>query len=167
VDKALRPLPRPPAPGRAGRARGEPIPVAPGGRGRRQRVDPEQGINQALSALLFLYRDVLAVPVGWVEGVVRAKKPRRLPVVLTRPEVHAVLRNMAGTPRLVASLLYASGLRLVECLTLRVKDVDFAARAITVRSGKGNKDRVTVLADSVAPALRQHLAALGARAAAA
>ena len=110
---------------------------------------------------------MLAVPVGWVEGVVRAKKPRRLPVVLTRPEVHAVLRNMAGTPRLVASLLYASGLRLVECLTLRVKDVDFAARAITVRSGKGNKDRVTVLADSVAPALRQHLAALGARAAAA
>jgi integron integrase len=113
--------------------------------------------NQALSALLFLYRDVLATPVGWVEGVVRAKKPQRLPVVLTRPEVHAVLRNMSGTPRLVAALLYASGLRLVECLTLRVKDVDFAGRTITVRAGKGNKDRITVMADSVAPALQQYL----------
>ena len=113
--------------------------------------------NQALSALLFLYRDVLAAPVGWVDGVVRAKKPRRVPVVLSRPEVHAVLRGMSGTPRLVATLLYASGLRLLECLTLRVKDVDFAGRAITVRAGKGNKDRVTMLAEAVAPALAMYL----------
>ena len=86
----------------------------------------------------------------------RAKKPRRVPVVLTRPKVHAVLRGMSGAPRLVATLLYASGLRLLEGLTLRVKDVDFAERTITVRGGKGGKDRVTMLADAVAPALRQH-----------
>ena len=84
--------------------------------------------NQALSALLFLYRDVLRDPLAWVDEVVRAKKPRRLPVVLTREEVRAVLLCLQGTPRLMATLLYGSGLRLLECVTLRVKDVDFGGR---------------------------------------
>ena len=101
--------------------------------------------NQALAALLFLYRNVLGHELGWLQGVVRAKRPVRLPVVLSREEVSAVLRQIRGTPWLMASLMYGSGLRLLECARLRVKDVDLRRREITVRDGKGRKDRVTVL----------------------
>jgi integron integrase len=104
--------------------------------------------TQALSALLFLYRKVLAVELPWIDDVVRAKKPARLPVVLSVSEVRALLNELSGVHWLVASLLYGSGLRLMECLRLRVKDIDFAARQILVRGGKGNKDRVTLLANA-------------------
>lgn len=113
--------------------------------------------NQALSALLFLYREVLGRDLGWVSGVVRAKDALRLPVVLTRAEVRAVLGRMAGVPRVVGALLYGSGLRLLEGLQLRVKDVDFGAREIRVRGGKGNRDRVTMLPDRLVAPLRAHL----------
>jgi len=112
--------------------------------------------NQALAALLFLYRDVLASPLAPLDGVVRARRPHRVPVVLTRDEVRAVLSQLAGTPRLVATLLYGGGLRLMETLTLRAKDVDLARRELIVRGGKGGKDRVTVLPESaVAPLATQ------------
>jgi len=113
--------------------------------------------NQALAALLFLYRDVLRREVGWVANVVRAKPGQRLPVVLSREEVKAVLGAMRGTPWLMAMLLYGAGLRLLECARLRVKDVDFAQNQITVRAGKGNKDRVTILAAAVKEPLSLHL----------
>jgi integron integrase len=113
--------------------------------------------NQALAALLFVYRRVLGRTVGDIGDVVRARKPRRLPVVLTRDEVGAVLANLDGQPRLVATLLYGAGLRLSECLRLRVQDVDFSRREILVRNGKGGKDRVTVLPTSAGPALQRHL----------
>lgn len=101
--------------------------------------------NQAFCAILFLYRDVLQVDPGRIEGVVRAHRSKRLPVVLTRTEVRQVLAEMKGTYRLIGLLLYGAGLRLLECLRLRVKDVDFALNQIVVREGKGNKDRRTVL----------------------
>lgn len=113
--------------------------------------------NQALSALLFLYRDVLHQDVPWLDGVVRARSPQRLPVVLAREEVRAVLEEMSGPPRLMAVLLYGGGLRLLECARLRVKDVDFAANQIVVRSGKGDKDRVTLLPAAVKNGLVSHL----------
>lgn len=113
--------------------------------------------NQALSAILFLYREVLRQELGWVDGVERSKVPVRVPVVLTRDEAHAVLRRMAGVHRLMALLLYGSGLRLMECVRLRVKDVDFGYHQIIVRDGKGFKDRVTMLPERVAGSLRQHL----------
>jgi integrase len=113
--------------------------------------------NQALSALLFLYRDVLGIKLDWLDGVVRAKRPKLLPVVLSRDEVNAVLRHLSGTNLITAMLMYGAGLRLLECLTLRVKDIDFGYRQITVREGKGNKDRVTVLPVSVEPRLKLHL----------
>jgi len=116
--------------------------------------------NQALAALLFLYGTVLHAPVGWLGELVRAKKPTRLPVVLTRDEVKAVLARLDGVPALVARLLYGSGLRLLEALTLRVKDVDFARKEIRLRGGKGDRDRVTMLADSVVPLLRDHVRAV-------
>jgi integrase len=109
--------------------------------------------NQALSALLFLYRDVLGMDMPWLDDVVRAKRPSRLPVVLTRDKVRAVIRQLHRAPRLMAILLYGSGLRLLECARLRVKDVDFARRQITVRAGKGDKDRVTTLPTTRAPPL--------------
>lgn len=109
--------------------------------------------NQALSALLFLYREVLGVKLPRLDEVVRAKRPRRLPVVLAKGEVARLLRELAGREWLMASLLYGSGLRLMECLRLRVKDVDFARNEITVRNGKGNKDRKTVLPASLREAL--------------
>src|SRR5262245_19276673 len=102
--------------------------------------------NQALNALAFLYEHVLHRDADAFEHFVRAHKPRRLPVVLSPAEVRALLARLEGTPRLVASLLYGSGLRLLECLELRVKDVDFAQREIRLRQGKGRKDRVTPLA---------------------
>ena len=101
--------------------------------------------NQALCALVFLYRHVLGQNLGWLDGVVRAKRPQRLPVVLTRPEVNALLSALDGVHWIMASLLYGAGLRLLECLRLRVKDIDFASHQILVRQGKGNKDRRTML----------------------
>jgi integron integrase len=113
--------------------------------------------NQALSALLFLYREVLAIPIGWVDDVERAKRPKRLPVVFTREETRAVLGHLRGEAWLMASLLYGSGMRLMECIRLRVKDVDFAQLQITVREGKGNKDRITMLPPSLVGPLRRQL----------
>jgi integron integrase len=113
--------------------------------------------NQALGALLFLYREVLGVRVGWLSGLVRAHGPRRLPCVLTRDEVRAVFTRLRGTERLVAGLLYGSGLRLFEALELRVKDIDFERGEIVIRRGKGAKDRVTILADGQKLPLRRHL----------
>jgi integron integrase len=113
--------------------------------------------NQALSALLFLYQHVLHQPIGWIDLAVRAKKPERLPVVLTRQEVKAILGLMDGSPKLVAALLYGAGLRLMEGLQLRVKDVDFTTTQILVREGKGQKDRVTMLPASVKEPLLAHL----------
>jgi integron integrase len=114
--------------------------------------------NQALAALLFLYEHVLHTPVGDVEHVVRAKQPIRLPVVLSREEVAAVLSHLEGTMWIIAMLLYGSGLRLEECLQLRVKDLDFDRNQITVRRGKGQKDRMTMLPAALIEPLRQHLA---------
>jgi len=113
--------------------------------------------NQAKSALLFLYREVLEAELPWLDNVQQAKAPRRLPVVLTVAEVQAVLSRLAGTHALIARLLYGTGMRLMECLRLRVKDVDFARGEILVRDGKGFKDRVTMLPASVADDLRSHL----------
>ncbi|MHC4218038.1 MAG: integron integrase [Planctomycetota bacterium] len=113
--------------------------------------------NQALASLLFLYKEVLGQDLGWMKDVVRAKRPKRLPVVLTREEVKQLLSHMQGVPRLMALLLYGSGLRLMECLRLRVQDIDFETNQITVRSGKGDKDRVTVLPTVVKEELKQHL----------
>jgi len=113
--------------------------------------------NQALSALLFLYKEVLKQEIGWLEGVERAQRPARLPVVLTRDEVHKIFAHLHGTHRLMASLLYGSGLRLMECVRLRVKDVDFGYARITVRDGKGAKDRVTMLPVHLAKPLERHL----------
>ena len=113
--------------------------------------------NQALSALLFLYKEVLGIKLEWVEGVVRAKKPARLPVVFTRDEARAVLDRLEGARWLMASLLYGAGLRLMECVRLRVKDLDFARNQIAVRGGKGGKDRVTVLPRALAAPLARHL----------
>jgi integron integrase len=116
--------------------------------------------NQALSALLFLYRDVLEQDLPWLDDVVRAKRPARLPVVLTRDEVRTLLLQMHGVPRLMAMLLYGAGLRLLECAHLRVKDVDFARNQLVVRSGKGDKDRVTMLPAVVKAELTRHLEAV-------
>jgi integron integrase len=114
--------------------------------------------NQALSALLFLYREVLQVELPWMENIRRAKKPERLPVVLSREEVAALLAEMNGETWLMASLLYGAGLRLMECVRLRVQDVDFVRREITVRRGKGGKDRRTMLPAMVVDALQGQLA---------
>ncbi len=118
--------------------------------------------NQALSALLFLYREVLDLPIEWVDDVERAKRPRRLPVVFTGDEVEAVLSRLRGEAWLMASLLYGSGLRLMECVRLRVKDVDFAQLQIIVREGKGGKDRVTMLPPSLVEPLQRQLERAGA-----
>jgi integron integrase len=113
--------------------------------------------NQALSALVFLYKEVLHQDFGWLDDVVRAKKPTKLPVVLTRDEVKRVLQHLSGASWLMTSLLYGAGLQLMECLRLRIKDVDFATHQLTVREGKGAHDRVTMLPDSVHNRLEQHL----------
>ena len=113
--------------------------------------------NQALGALLFLYRDVLEQDLPWLDDMVRAKRPVRLPVVLTREEVRTLLFHMRGVPRLMAMLLYGAGLRLLECACLRVKDVDFARNQLTVRGGKGDKDRMTMLPAVVKTELARHL----------
>jgi integron integrase len=114
--------------------------------------------NQALNALLFLYRNVLEQDLPWLDRVVRAKRTVRLPVVLTREEVRAVIGQLRGTQRLMALLLYGAGLRLLEAARLRVKDIDFERSQIMVRAGKGDKDRATPLPVVVVPALAAHLA---------
>jgi integron integrase len=116
--------------------------------------------NQALAALLFLYVHVVRVPLDKIGDFTRAKRPQRLPVVFTPVEVAAVLDHMPATPRLMASLLYGSGLRLLECCRLRVKDIDLERREILVRDGKGQKDRVTMLPQRLVDPLRRHLAAV-------
>jgi integron integrase len=113
--------------------------------------------NQALAAILFLYREVLELDIPWVHTVVRAKRPQHLPVVLTRAEVERVLNCFSGTSRVIASLLYGSGLRVSEGLRLRVKDIDLEYRQIVVRDGKGRKDRVTVLPNALLKMLSAHL----------
>jgi integron integrase len=113
--------------------------------------------NQALCALIFLYRHVLGENFGWLADVVRAKRPQRLPVVLTRPEVRALLGALEGVHWIMASLLYGAGLRLLECLRLRVKDIDVASHQILLREGKGNKDRRTMLPAAVQEPLTAHL----------
>src|SRR4029434_11143438 len=105
--------------------------------------------NQALNAILFLYREVLRKEIGYVDGVVRAKNSRRLPVVLTKEEVKTVLGRLSGAPWLMSILLYGAGLRLMECCRLRVKDIDFSQNQIVVRAGKGNKNRQTSVPDTV------------------
>lgn len=113
--------------------------------------------NQALAALLFLYKNVLGRDLPWFEGMVRSKRPVRVPVVLTQAEVSRLLEHMHGVKWLMGSLLYGAGLRQIECLSLRVKDVDFAYRQITVRDGKGGKDRVTMLPEQAVQPLQEHL----------
>jgi integron integrase len=113
--------------------------------------------NQALSALLFLYKQVLGCELPWLDGLQRSSRPPRLPTVLTRGEVERLLKNLHGTHWLAASLLYGSGLRVMEAMQLRVKDLDFAYRQILVRDGKGEKDRVTMLPGSLLDPLRRHL----------
>jgi integron integrase len=113
--------------------------------------------NQAFAALLFLYRQVIGKEVGPLGDVARAKRPRRLPVVLTSEEVEQVLAHLDGVTLLICRLLYGSGMRLLECLSMRVKDLDFQRNEITVRDGKGRKDRVTLLPATCARALNDHL----------
>ena len=113
--------------------------------------------NQALNALLFLYKEVLNKTIGFVDGVVRAKRPHRLPVVLTRQEVRSILGRLDGSDWLMAMLLYGAGLRLMECLRLRVKDIDFISNQIVVRAGKGDKDRHTMLPAAVKEPLSKHI----------
>jgi integron integrase len=113
--------------------------------------------NQAKSALLFLYREVLEIALPWLDNVTQAKAPKRLPVVLTVKEVQAVMAGMSGTHALIARLLYGSGMRLMEAVRLRVKDVEFSRREILIREGKGFKDRVTMLPDAVIEPLLRHL----------
>lgn len=113
--------------------------------------------KQALSALLFFYGKVLALELPWLDQVEAARTPKRLPVVLTPDEVMAVLLRLEGRHGLIARLLYGTGLRIMECLRLRIKDVDFERGEILVRDGKGAKDRVTMLPASVIPVLREHV----------
>ncbi len=117
--------------------------------------------NQALAAIVFLYRDVLNMPVGWLNALVRAKRPARVPVVLTRDEVRQLFAQLRGgdAARLVLEVLYGTGMRLLEALRLRVKDIDFGANEITVRGGKGDRDRRTMLPERLrAPLCADHLA---------
>ena len=120
------------------------------------RVSPSTQ-NQALASLLFLYGEVLKHPVGWMANLVRAQPRQRLPVVLTREEVRAILDRMSGIPQLVARFLYGTGLRLLEGLTLRVKDIDFAKGEIRIRAGKGGRDRITMLPMVLREDLARHL----------
>jgi integron integrase len=119
--------------------------------------------NQALNAILFLYREILKIDLPWLDGIQRAKKPVRLPVVLSRDEVRSLLAQLDGTRWLIVSLIYGSGLRLTEALRLRVKDVDFDYKQLVIRDAKGQKDRVTTLPESLIEPLSQHLARVRAR----
>jgi len=113
--------------------------------------------RQALSAILFLYRNVLKMDPPWIEDIVRARQPKRLPTVLSREEVAALLARLEGTVQLIVLLLYGTGMRILECLRLRIQDVDFDLGNITIRNGKGQKDRTTLLPDSCSQRLRDHL----------
>ena len=113
--------------------------------------------NQALAALLFLYKEVMGIQLPWLDNLTRAKRPSRLPTVLSREEVQAVLGRMEGVYGLMARLLYGTGMRLMECVRLRVKDVDFGRGEIVIREGKGNKDRITMLPQALMADLRDHL----------
>lgn len=113
--------------------------------------------TQALSALLFLYREVLGIDLPWMDGLVRAKPSQRIPMVLSVNEVHRLMASLDGVYSLMARLIYGSGMRLMECVRLRVKDVDFDRLEVMVREGKGRKDRVTMLPQSLVPELQVHL----------
>ncbi|MEO8442979.1 MAG: integron integrase [Betaproteobacteria bacterium] len=113
--------------------------------------------NQALSALLFLYKEVLTQPLPWLDDIDRVKRPARVPAVLTQDEIQALLSRLDGTKWIMASLIYGAGLRLRECLKLRVKDIDLSYRQVIVRDGKGGKDRVTILPEKLIGPLEQHL----------
>jgi integron integrase len=116
--------------------------------------------NQALAALVYLYRHVLKQELPWLNEIVRAQRPRRVPLVLSRDETRAVLAQLPGVYWLIGTLLYGGGLRLMECLRLRVQDIDFSYSRIAVRHGKGGKDRVTILPALIVPPLRAHLQAM-------
>lgn len=116
--------------------------------------------NQALAALLFLYQKVLEINLPWLQGIVRAKRSSHLPVVLTQAEVRSVLANLRDEYWLIGNLLYGGGLRLLECLRLRIKDLNFAYRQVIVRDGKGGKDRVTILPEALMEPLQRHLRAV-------
>ena len=113
--------------------------------------------NQAKAALLFLYKEVLAIQLPWLDNVEQAKVPKRLPVVLNREEIQAILSRLTRTQWLIASLLYGTGMRIMKCLRLRVQDVDFKRHEILIRDGKGFKDRVTMLPVSLVVSLQAHL----------
>ena len=113
--------------------------------------------NQALSAILYLYKNIIVKDLGWLENVVRAHKSKRLPVVFTKSEVREIINNLDDVPKLVCSLLYGSGLRLGEALNLRIKDINFEYRQIIVREAKGDKDRITTLPNKIIPELKMHL----------
>jgi integron integrase len=113
--------------------------------------------NQALNALLFLYREILNKDIGYLNGIVRAKRPHRLPVVLTRQEVRSIFGFLDSSDWIMIMLLYGAGLRLMECLRLRVKDIDFTTNQIVVRAGKGDKDRHTMLPTAVKEPFAKHL----------
>ena len=113
--------------------------------------------NQAKSALLFLYREVLGIELGWLDDIEQAKTPKRLPVVLTRPEIQALLSRLQGTHWLIANMLYGTGMRIMECLRLRVKDIEFSRQEILIRDGKGFKDRVTMLPDTLVNPFKSHI----------
>ena len=113
--------------------------------------------NQALSAILFLYREILKIELPWLDNVVKAKRSQRMPVVLTREEVQAVLSHLDGTSGLILRLAYGTGMRILETARVRIKDIDFARHEVMVRDGKGFKDRVTMLPESLSLPLREHL----------
>ncbi len=113
--------------------------------------------NQALQGILYLYKNILQKDVGWIEDIKRASRVKHLPVVLSKKEVSRVFEHLSGTNKIIVSLLYGSGLRLSEALRLRIKDIDFDYKQIIVRDGKGEKDRHTILPDSLIPELKKHL----------
>jgi integron integrase len=113
--------------------------------------------NQALAALIFLYKEVFEISLPWLDNLVRAKRPKRLPVVMTRHEVGLLLGAMEGTPRLMASLIYGGGMRLLECCRLRIKDIDFGAHELILREAKGDRDRRTMLPQSLSTPLLTHI----------
>ncbi len=114
--------------------------------------------NQALNAILFLYREVLDIDIGTLQDIVRAKRTKRLPVVFSKQEIQSILHHLHGTPWLICALLYGSGMRLLECLRLRVKDIDSLRKQIVVREGKGEKDRITLLPALLLPYLDRQVA---------
>lgn len=113
--------------------------------------------NQALQGILFLYKEIIHKDVGWIDDIKRPTKPKHIPVVFSKAEAHSIIQNMEGLPKLIAGLLYGSGLRLSEALRLRVKDIDFENKNIIVRSGKGEQDRITLLPDSLVSYLKDQI----------